>query len=122
MSTASRNTTNPISVIIDLNTKIKYLHAQLEEMKLKTLAAAPEPKKKTVMPKFPKPDTFDGTKGDVRTFLTQAKAYLKVNDSINKESIKILCIRNLLIGKVMEWWEPTLRDYLDNKEPDDETA
>ncbi|KAK8141361.1 hypothetical protein G3M48_000207 [Beauveria asiatica] len=102
MSTASGNTTNPASVIADLNTKIKYLHAQLEEMKLKTLAAAPEPEKKTMMPKFPKPNTFNGTKGDVRTFLTQAKAYLKVNDSINKESIKILYIRNLLTGKAIE--------------------
>ncbi|EJP60704.1 gag polyprotein [Beauveria bassiana ARSEF 2860] len=45
MSTASGNTTNP---------------SKLEEMKLKK----PERKEATAMPKFPKPDMFDGAKGD----------------------------------------------------------
>lgn len=120
MSTTGEITTDPVVMIADLNTKVDYLHVQLEEMKLKNITL--EKEKKAVRPKLPKPDTFDGAKGDIRTFLTQAKAYLKVYDSIDKESDKILCIGNLLTGKAMEWWEPTLRDYLDNKEPEDETA
>jgi hypothetical protein len=68
--------------------------------------------------KFPKPEPFDGAKGEVRSFLTQAKAYLTVTSGIQGPVAKILCIGNLLTGKAFEWWEPTLRDYLDNEEAD----
>ena len=68
-----------------------------------------------VGPKFPKPEAFDGQKGNVRSFLTQAKAYLRVNSSITAPAAQILCIGNLLTGKAFEWWEPTLRDFLDNE-------
>ncbi|KAM3549491.1 hypothetical protein MY1884_008715 [Beauveria asiatica] len=98
----------------ELQDKLTYLYKQLEAMQKKE-------KRITGMPKFPKPDTFNGTKGNIRTFLTQAKAYLKVNKSIAKEPTKILYISNLLTGKAIKWWEPTLRDYLDNKEPKDKT-
>ncbi|XWW96442.1 hypothetical protein V2A60_004416 [Cordyceps javanica] len=108
--------TEPDKEVAELHSKLDYLYGQLEEMQNK------EKKRATGIPKFPKPDAFDGTRGDIRTFLTQAKAYLKVNESIDKESTKILYIRNLLTGKAMEWWEPTLRDYLDNKDPDDKTV
>lgn len=67
------------------------------------------------MPKFPTPMPYDGVGGDVRSFLTQAKAYLLVNQTINTPTGKILCIGNLLSGKAFEWWEPTLRDFLDNE-------
>ncbi|KAH8172318.1 hypothetical protein LIA77_06573 [Sarocladium implicatum] len=67
------------------------------------------------MPKFPTPEPYDGVRGDVRSFLTQAKAYLMVNQTINTATGKILCIGNLLSGKAFEWWEPTLRDFLDNE-------
>lgn len=67
----------------------------------------------TNRPKFPKPETYDGYKGDVRNFLTQAQAYLRVNEStLTSAEDQILCIGNLLTGKAMEWWEPTLRAYL----------
>lgn len=139
MSTVGKKTTNPVGTpaeqptatpvvnpedttmaepnaeILELQDKLTYLYKQLEAMQNKE-------KRITGMPKFPKPDAFDGTKGNIRTFLTQAKAYLKVNESIAEESTKILCIGNLLTGKAMDWWEPTLRDYLDNKKPEDETT
>lgn len=76
------------------------------------------------MPKFPKPEPYDGVKGDVRSFLTQAKAYLRVNQTITGAAGQIMCIGNLLTGKAFEWWDPTLRDYLDNEndaERDEET-
>ncbi|KAM3548270.1 hypothetical protein MY1884_009252 [Beauveria asiatica] len=138
MSTVSKKTTNPVGIsaeqpittpvvnpedttmvepnpeMQELQDKLTYLYKQLEAMQRKE-------KRITGMPKFPKPDAFDGTKGNIRTFLTQAKAYLKVNESIAEEPTKILYISNLLTGKAIEWWEPTLRDYLDNKEPEDET-
>ena len=63
-------------------------------------------------PKFPKPEPYDG-KGDVRPFLTHAKAYLRVNNTLSTSVSKILAIGSLLTGKAFEWWEPTLRNFLD---------
>ncbi|KAM3516549.1 hypothetical protein MY4038_010368, partial [Beauveria bassiana] len=115
MSTASGNTTTPAQVMAQMRQQIEALTAQVQTMQTNNTGVL-------TLPKFPKPDAFDGTKGDVRTFLTQAKAYLRVNATIVNPAAKILCIGNLLTGKAMEWWEPTLRDYLDNETPEDETA
>ncbi len=65
--------------------------------------------------KLPKPEPFDGQKGSIRSFLTQAKAYLRVSTNIQGPVPQILCIGNLLVGKAFEWWEPTLRDYLNHE-------
>ncbi len=114
MSTTSGNTTNPAQVMTQMREQIELLTAQVRTMQTNNTGTL-------TLPKFPKPEPFDGTKGDVRTFLTQAKAYLRVNTTIANPAAKILCIGNLLTGKAMEWWEPTLRDYLDNESPEDET-
>ncbi|KAM3549492.1 hypothetical protein MY1884_008716 [Beauveria asiatica] len=75
MSTVSKKTTNPIinpkdTTIVEPNTemqelqdKLTYLYKQLEAIQKKE-------KRITRMPKFPKPDAFDGTKGNIHTFLT----------------------------------------------------
>ncbi|KAM3518268.1 hypothetical protein MY4038_010134 [Beauveria bassiana] len=117
MSTASGNTTNPAQVVQQMHQQIAALTAQVQALQTNPGGGATH-----AIPKFPKPEAFDGTKGNVRTFLTQAKAYLKVNTAIDREPSKILCIGNLLTGKAMEWWEPTLRDYLDNDDLAAETT
>ncbi|KAM3557271.1 hypothetical protein ARSEF4850_005146, partial [Beauveria asiatica] len=117
MSTASGNTTNPAQVVQQMHQQIAALTTQVQALQTNPGGGATH-----AIPKFPKPEAFDGTKGNVRTFLTQAKAYLKVNTAIDREPSKILCIGNLLTGKAMEWWEPTLRDYLDNDDPAAETT
>ncbi|KAM3549623.1 hypothetical protein MY1884_008653 [Beauveria asiatica] len=87
MSTVSKKTTHPVRIsteqpittpvvnpedttMVEPNTemqelqdKLTYLYKQLEAMQKKE-------KRITGMPKFPKPDAFDGTKGNIRTFLT----------------------------------------------------
>ncbi|OAA54381.1 gag protein [Akanthomyces lecanii RCEF 1005] len=115
MSTASGSTTNPAQHMAQMRQQIEALTAQIQSLQANNSATL-------TLPKFPKPEPFDGTRGDVRTFLTQAKAYLRVNTTISNPAAQILCIGNLLTGKAMEWWEPTLRDYLDNETPEDETA
>jgi hypothetical protein len=115
MSTASGTTTTPAQVMAQMRQQIEALTAQVQTMQAGNAGVL-------TLPKFPKPEPFDGVKGDVRTFLTQAKAYLRVNTTITNPAAQILCIGNLLTGKAMEWWEPTLRDYLDNETPEDETA
>lgn len=103
MSTQGGTTQNPGQVIARMQAEVQ----QLREMIRQQAGAA--------APKFPKPEPFDGQKGSVRSFLTQAKAYLRVNTSIGGAVPQILCIGNLLTGKAFEWWEPTLRDYLDHE-------
>ncbi|KAM3549685.1 hypothetical protein MY1884_008625 [Beauveria asiatica] len=87
MSTVSKKTTNPVRIsaeqpimtpvinpkdttivepnpeMQELQDKLTYLYKQLEAMQRKE-------KRITGMPKFPKPDAFNGTKGNIRTFLT----------------------------------------------------
>ena len=115
MSTASGTTTNPQQMIMALQQQIEQLTEQIRDGGIGRGQEGT-----AVVPKFPKPDSYDGAKGDVQTFLTQAKAYLRVNTAITDEVFKILCIDNLVTGKAMEWWEPTLRDYLDNEDPGDQ--
>ncbi|XWX00659.1 hypothetical protein V2A60_008680 [Cordyceps javanica] len=117
MSTASGATTNPGQAMQAMRQQIEAMTAQIQALQANNNGGGA-----LTLPKFPKPEPFDGMKGDVRTFLTQAKAYLRVNTTIANSTAQILCIGNLLTGKAMEWWEPTLRDFLDNDTPDDETA
>lgn len=73
--------------------------------------------------KVPKPSNFDGERGNVQAFLTQARAYLFANAHfLLTEADKILFVGGLLVGKAAEWWEPTLRDYVtfpEDKRDDD---
>ncbi|KAF5130559.1 hypothetical protein E5D57_006897 [Metarhizium anisopliae] len=131
MSTSSGKTTNPGEMMKYLHDKITELEKQNRQLldrqndlyeKLEAreeeLAAVqnltPASSISTNnMPKFPKPEPYDGYKGDVRNFLTQAQAYLRVNEkTYTTPEAQILCIGNLLTGKAMEWWEPTLRAHL----------
>ncbi|EXX79652.1 hypothetical protein RirG_003520 [Rhizophagus irregularis DAOM 197198w] len=130
MSTASGKTTNPGDAMVQLNAKIAELERQNRallsrqttlhetlEQQATQIAAIPASASGTAVasnrPKFPKPEPYDGYKGDVRNFLTQAQAYLRVNENtLTSAEDQILCIGNLLTGKAMEWWEPSLRAYL----------
>ena len=118
MSSASGATQNPGAILAQMRTEMEQLRAQVQ-------AAQGHPHAGNHgVPKFPKPEAFDGQKSNVRSFLTQAKAYLRVNATITGPAAQILCVGNLLTGKAFEWWEPTLRDYLDNEndaERDEET-
>ncbi|KAH8193756.1 hypothetical protein TruAng_012078 [Truncatella angustata] len=65
--------------------------------------------------KMPAPQAYDGKDGNVQGFLTQCKAYLRFyRDKIITPSDKILCIAGFLRGDALEWFEPTMRDYLNN--------
>jgi hypothetical protein len=66
--------------------------------------------------KAPKPEPYDGNREGVQAFITQMDAYLMVNRaSFPHEYEKVLCVGGLLKGKAAEWWEPTLRDFLDHR-------
>ncbi|RYP50282.1 hypothetical protein DL768_004165 [Monosporascus sp. mg162] len=67
-----------------------------------------------------KPEPYDGTR-NVQGFLTQAKVYLRL-ERIEGDADKILVVAGFLKGNALDWFKPTLRDYLENAEDDQETA
>lgn len=65
--------------------------------------------------KMDKPGPYDGTKGTLQGFLTHSRAYFKHNvDQFTKDEEKILFPGTRLEGDAAKWFEPTLRDYLEN--------
>ena len=74
--------------------------------------------------KLAPPNSYDGKKGTAQGFLTQAKAYLRFYQrEIVNEDDKVLTVAGFLTESALEWFEPIMRDYLDNREEyrDDET-
>ena len=95
---------------------IEELKEELEEQEEKTRARPGDTKIKA-----PRPEQYDGNREGVQAFITQLTAYLMVNDAFfEDDSEKVLCAAGFLKGKVAEWFEPTLRDYLEH--PDRTTA
>ena len=65
--------------------------------------------------KVPKPDPFDGDRGNVQHFLTQLRAYFSVNQtSFPKYQDRVLFASGLLRGKAADWFEPTVRNFVEN--------
>lgn len=111
MSTNSKKTTNLKDVIKQLIarfTKLKrqnqgLLNKQNKLIKTLNQQKANQPTKRASIPKFLKPELYNGYKGNVKNFLTQAKAYLKVNKrAITNLKAKILYINNLLTKKAIK--------------------
>ena len=74
--------------------------------------------------KVKEPETYDGTKGGLRAFLTNMRAYLEYyRHTITSEEDKVGCTATFLTGDAKNWFEPYLRDFLSNpvKEREDET-
>lgn len=99
----------------DLGKHIQYLYN-----KINSLEEAKNNSGHHAKIKAPKPDTYEGSREGVQTFLTQLSAYLYVNnDSFTNEGEKVMCAGGLLRGRAAEWFEPYLRDYLDNNKKTD---
>ncbi|RYP29515.1 hypothetical protein DL767_006705 [Monosporascus sp. MG133] len=67
-----------------------------------------------------KPEPYDG-KGSVQSFLTQARVYLRFEKVVD-EADKILTVAAFFKGDALDWFEPTLRDYLENGKSDQQQA
>ena len=85
--------------------EISALRAQIAIISSKASA-------KAVKPASP---LYDGSKGTLRGFLTQLHAYhLFYAYKLPTDSDKVLYTSNCLKGDALAWFEPTLRDYLEN--------
>lgn len=69
--------------------------------------------------KFPEPPRYNGTKGTLRGYLTQMRAYIVYYGSdLPEEADKVMCAAAFLTGDALIWFEPFQRDYLE-KGPND---
>lgn len=68
--------------------------------------------------KMKKPEPYDGTKDTLRGFLTQLRAYMRhYEGEFIYDHQKVMFAANQLTGSAISWFEPILRDYLENDEP-----
>jgi hypothetical protein len=69
------------------------------------------------------PEKFDGKRSELRSFLTHAKLYLTFKEHLfPNEAKKVLAVAAFLKGQAFEWFEPRMRDYLENDAEDRESA
>lgn len=90
--------------------------AQLEEQ-VKTLQAAANiintPLETRDKLKLNNPQTFDGTPGHLKGFLTQVRAYHRFhNISFVDDTEKVIHAASFLKGKALAWFEPHLMDFM----------
>ena len=103
---SNASTSKPNNIILEqMATKLTALCQQLTA--LTTKAAA-----KAVKPTIP---SYDGSKGTFCGFLTQLRAFhLFYAHELPTDQDKVLYASNCLKGDALSWFEPTLRDYLEN--------
>ncbi|KAK2734838.1 hypothetical protein CKAH01_18966 [Colletotrichum kahawae] len=69
--------------------------------------------------KYPEPEPFDGTAGLLQGFLTRTRAYLRYYDnSFPTEADKVHYAASFLRKDALAWFEPTMRDHLENTHND----
>ncbi|RKK64650.1 hypothetical protein BFJ68_g18680, partial [Fusarium oxysporum] len=67
--------------------------------------------------KPPKPEPFKGQAADVVPFLTRMKAHFRLyQNKLNSPTKKLLYTASLIQGEAKDWFEPILRDFLENEE------
>ncbi|KAJ0131382.1 Uncharacterized protein HZ326_25532 [Fusarium oxysporum f. sp. albedinis] len=67
--------------------------------------------------KPPKPEPFRGQAADVIPFLTRMKAHFRLyRNRLNTPTKKLLYTASLIQGDAKDWFEPILRDFLENDE------
>lgn len=67
--------------------------------------------------KPPKPEPFTGKAADVIPFLTRMKAHFRLfPNRLDTATKKVLYTSPLIQGDAKEWWEPIMRDFLNNDE------
>lgn len=103
----------------DQQNPVGALQARIAELEGLVASNANQRRQVTRKPKKPRPYNGDGAP---QGFLIQARVYLRQLD-LGDEADKVLEIITCLEGKALEWFEPSVKDYLENPAEDDqETA
>lgn len=112
MSTSQQNTNNPQA------DPATALNQRIDELEQLLAGQSSTGRKVTHKPKKPRP--YNG-KGSPQGFLIQARVYLR-QLGLDDEADKILEVVTCLEGEALEWFEPTIKDFLENAEDDQETT
>src|SRR5579871_328069 len=116
MAPDSTSTRNQLPSQADMVRKIYELEQQLAQMAQQQMAQGTMGYAASAY-KMPKPEPYSGERGKLQSFITQARLYINFHRaSLPEEKDKVLCIANLLKGKAFEWFEPHMRNYLENSE------
>jgi hypothetical protein len=75
------------------------------------LMATPNERPSTKKPKMSAPEKYDGSREELRTFLTNIDLYCEFNEVPNNQD-KILMASTYLKGKASNWMQPYVDDYL----------
>jgi Ty3 transposon capsid-like protein len=73
--------------------------------------------------KLPKAEPFSGKRSRLQGFLTKMQLHLAANSMFLRTDVdRIKFVGTYLEGVAYDWFEPYLRDYLENGEIRDETS
>jgi hypothetical protein len=75
------------------------------------LMATPNERKSIKKPKMAAPEKYDGSREELRTFLTNVDLYCEFNE-VPTEQDKILMASTYMKGKASNWMQPYVDDYL----------
>lgn len=119
MTMASSTTTAPsgAKTNVELTQVMFQMQAAFKELQLELTLKNQEIAaiKKGKILKVPPPEAFDGKRNKLRGFITQSMAYLSHNtECIQYESDKVRTIAQYLKDEAYDWFEPRLRDFLEN--------
>lgn len=109
-SNVGNNNDNPTAA--QLTEQIAYLHQEITRLQTQQQTG-------NKVYKMDKPGPYDGAKKTLQGFLTQCKAYFRhYHTQFRTEAEKVIFVGHRLEGDALAWYEPTLRDYLENKKED----
>jgi deoxyribodipyrimidine photolyase len=65
------------------------------------------------------PEPFDGTRSELRYFLTQMQTFINVHqDKLATEADKVMFASTYLKGKAYKWFEPFVREWQETDKED----
>lgn len=112
MAGPGSTTSQPAITAQDMYKRILEQEQQIRDLREELTNRTSKPKLKVK-----EPEVFKGEQEKLKPFITQAELYLKYYD-IEVDSDKILTIAIFLKGDAFDWFEPRIRDFIDNDKAD----
>jgi hypothetical protein len=114
-SSAAGATTNPAQVIAQQQQRIQELMAAVKTLQEQTVQ--PGTMMVTSTAKVPLPPRFDGSREDLKPFLTGMETYCRFNrQAFPNDQDKIIMAASDMKGKASVWIQPLVDDYMDNED------
>lgn len=100
---------------LDESEELEQTQAQLEEANRQIMLLKEVSNNRATRAKIATPEKFNGDKTKLRGFLTQMRTYHRFYQSdLGSEPDKVVCTAGFLAGDALTWFEPSLRDFMEN--------